>query len=409
MNAPLKTTPLEATEQDDLERLRDLLLGKEKQAVAQIRERLADRGLRTEEIAGVLAEAIEIAQKNGEGISESLARPVEKAVVSSIKKDPETFANILYPSILPAIRRAIQAALNQFIETTDALVSQNFSLNAIKWRFESMRTGIPLAEILLRHTLVYSVEQVLLIHNRSGLLIEDVYANDAIKRDSDAVSGMLSAIESFMHDSFNSEEGEKLSRVRLGNHIVYLAHGPSATLASVVRGSATPDYPERMRSVIEKIHAKKPNALERFKGDKSSLKGITPLLDTCLKTRYKEPAGKNSDNGRIAKLIGYGLAALLLLLVGFKVMNSLEANRVDNLVGKLNARPGTVVYKHFKENGKWHILGMLDSRLKTPKIKWTDFSLKPGEIIFDWTRFQSVDSPQSSGRSLDTAGRLISK
>jgi len=392
---------------DDFDRLRQLLLGKERQTISEIEKRLDSEKLRTEEIANVLAEAIELAQKQGKRISESLTQPVEKAVIRSIRNDPETFANILYPSILPAIRRAIQSALSQFIEATDTLIEQNFSFNAIKWRIESIRTGIPLSEILIRNTMVYRVEQVLLIHNLSGLLIDSVYASNEIRRDGDAVSGMLSAIESFMHDSFKSEHDEKLNRVRLGNHIIYLAHGPSATLASVVSGVATPEYQNRMSNVVEQLHARKPDALRKFKGDKDSIADITPLLETCLTSHQKEPEKENTRKDMIGKALAFGVGGLFLLLAGYKIADTIEANRVDHLVAKLNATEGIVVYKHRKEDGQWKIHGMIDSRLKGPRIKWEDFSLRKNTITFDWTRFQSSDVPQVADNQMDIAGKLI--
>jgi len=268
-----------------------------------------------------------------------------------------------------------------------------------------MRTGIPLSEIMIRNTMVYRVEQVLLIHNRSGLLIDAVYADDEIKRDSDAVSGMLSAIESFMHDSFSSDKDEKLNRVRLGNHIIYLAHGPSATLASVVSGVATPEYQNRMRSVVEVLHGKKPNALRDFKGDEGGIPGVKPLLETCLKSYYKKPEKKNSHN-LVNKSLAFGLGGLFLLLAGYKIANTIEAHRVDQLIAKLNDTVGIVVYKYQKEDGQWKIRGMIDSQLQGPKIKWDDFSLRKSNISFDWTRFQSMDAPQIANIRMDTAKKI---
>jgi OOP family OmpA-OmpF porin len=409
VNEPINLVPKDTAKKDDFNRLRELLLGEEKRAVSQIQERLDNKRLRTEDIADVLAEAIEYAQINGKGISEPLTKPVEKAVLRSIRENPETFANILYPSILPAIRRAIQSALNQFVETTDALVAQHFSLDAVKWRLESIRTGIPFAEILIRNTMVYRVEQVLLIHNVSGLLIDSVYASDEIKRDSDAVSGMLNAIESFMHDSFNSEKDEKLNRVRLGNHIIYLAHGPRATLASVVSGAATPEYQERIRQTVEQIHSQNSDALKTFKGNTSSINGITPLLDTCLKSQYQAPSKKEGHKTIIQRSLGFGLGALFLLFVGYKIANTIEVSRVEHLVDRLNAKEGIVVYNHSKEDGQWHIHGMIDTRLKGPTINWDDFSLRENQFVFDWTRFQSMDSSDIANGHVNTVSTLFRK
>jgi len=169
-----------------------------------------------------------------------------------------------------------------------------------------------------------------------------------------------------------------------------------------VSGVATPEYQIRMRSVVEQLHAKKFDALRKFKGDKDGITGVTPLLDTCLKSHYKEPEKENSRKDLINKSLAFGLGGLFLLLAGYKIAGSIEANRVERLVAKLNDTAGIVVYKHRKEEGQWHINGMLDSRLKGPIIIWEDFSLRKDKVTFDWTRFQSMDAPQVANNRMDT-------
>jgi hypothetical protein len=135
--------------------------------------------------------------------------------------------------------------------------------------------------------------------------------------------------------------------------------------------------------------------------------GVTPLLETCLKSQYQEPEKKKTHKGLINKSLAVGLGGLFLLLFGYKIAATIEANRVDQLIAKLNATEGIIVYKHDKEDGRWKIRGMIDSQIKGPKIKWEGFSLRKDKITFDWTRFQSIDTARMADNRVDATDKLI--
>ena len=91
----------------------------------------------------------------------------------------------------------------------------------MQWRWEALRTGRPYAEIVVLRSLLYRVEQVFLIHRESGLLLQHVAARVRRRRletkDPEMVSGMLTAIQDFVHDSVSGTEGENLETIRMGD------------------------------------------------------------------------------------------------------------------------------------------------------------------------------------------------
>jgi len=106
----------------------------------------------------------------------------------------------------------------------------------LKWRLEAIRTKRSFAEVVLLHTLVYRVEEIFLIHTQSGILLQHVGAEANHGKDPDLVSGMLTAIQEFVKDSFNSQTGEMLDTLRMdGDHSVWIEQGPHAMLAAVIR------------------------------------------------------------------------------------------------------------------------------------------------------------------------------
>lgn len=111
----------------------------------------------------------------------------------------------------------------QTLETFNQLLEQSLSPRSIRWRFDAWRTGRKYSEVVLMKTLVYQVEQVFLIHRETSLLLQHVVSKNAIVKDPDMVSSMLSAIQDFMADSFTDESS--LNALRLGELSVLIEQG----------------------------------------------------------------------------------------------------------------------------------------------------------------------------------------
>ncbi|MEO8349653.1 MAG: OmpA family protein, partial [Acidobacteriota bacterium] len=233
-------------ESDPLGELRRLLLVAEEAQVSRIQERLDDPEIHAEDVSRVLPEAIVLRSAKDDDFSRALQPTVEKAIVTSVRRDPQVLVDALFPVMGPAIRKAIASALASMVESFSETLEHSFSVQGVKWRMEAWRTGKPLAEVILLRTVVYRVEQVFLIHRESGLLLQHVSATAAGVQDADMVSGMLTAIRDFVHDSFGGKEGDSLDTFQVGERSVWIEQGPHATLAAVVRGSA----PRELRTVF---------------------------------------------------------------------------------------------------------------------------------------------------------------
>ena len=122
------------------------------------------------------------------------------------------------------------------------------------WRIEAARTGRSFGEIALMRSLRFRVEEVYLIHRETGLLLGHLAAKGAVTQDADLVSGMLTAVQDFVRDSFTPGKSEELETMRVGEYTVWVLHGPSALLAAVVSGVAPPDLRNIFQRTLERIH-----------------------------------------------------------------------------------------------------------------------------------------------------------
>ncbi len=179
-----------------LEQLRTLLVGREIETLWRLTGVMDDPERLAAAIGQVLPTAIAQATADAR-MGHVLAPVMEKAAESSIRNDPTTLVNILYPTIVPAIRKSIGETIDETFQRLNQTLKYSLTWRGLKWRLEAWRTGRPFAEVVLKHTLVYQVEHVFLVHRHTGLLIAHVAAENAVSQDPQLVSSMLVAIQDF--------------------------------------------------------------------------------------------------------------------------------------------------------------------------------------------------------------------
>ncbi|MBL3588335.1 MAG: hypothetical protein JMN24_00905 [gamma proteobacterium endosymbiont of Lamellibrachia anaximandri] len=242
----------------------------------------------------MLPEALLLSAKQGEKLSTALSPTVEEIIRVSVKRNIRTFADLLFPVIGPAIRKAMSETLKQMIQSLSQAVENSLSWQGLKWRLESMRSGRPFAEIVLLHSLVYRVEQVFLIHPESGLLLQHVAVETEAFQDADLVSGMLTAIQDFVRDSFNVEEEQALNSIQMGDFTIWLVQGPKAVIAGAIRGNAPESLRQVFNNALENIHLEQAEVLDASDVDPTLLEPVRDHLKSCLQTRFKQAPRKFS-------------------------------------------------------------------------------------------------------------------
>jgi len=270
-----------------------------------------------------------------------MAPAVESALTESVSKNPVPMADALYPIMGPAIRKSINEAMSQALANFNSALEQSFSARSIKWRIDALRTGKSYAEIALLKTLDYRVEQVFLIHRETSLLLRHVVAEEAIAKDADMVSSMLSAIQDFVSDSFATDGDETLSTLQLGDLTVCISEGPKAVLASVVRGSLPDNLRLMMNETLEDIHQKQWPILSNFTGDAELFAEVEPQLQRCLLSQSiedKAPAKKKKP------WIAIIVIGLIVAALAYMKWTSYKATQLwNNTVDTISAEPGVVV------------------------------------------------------------------
>lgn len=382
--------PAGKSEAEGLDALRSLLLGQEKEAIEEIKTRIDDPSVQAKDLVKVLPHAIRVSAEQGDDLSRSLRPTVRDALFETARKEPGRLVDALYPVLGPALRRSINAALQGLVTTLDEMLEKSFSLRSWQWRWESYRTGKPFAEVLLSKTLVYRVEQVFLIHAETGLLLEHVFGRGIVKRDEDMVSGMLNAVQQFLRDSFEGDDGGELRTMQLGDLTVWIERGPDATLAAVIRGSAPPGYQVAMQEALEKIHLENAVEFREFDGRDGrdgAFASARLILEDCLwEQRRREAKGGK-------KRPWFAYVVLVFLLVGVVLLTVRlldDGAKWEKFFAAVEAEPGLMLVAKERVSGGYLISGLRDPLAVDPERLLADHGLEGARLETRWEPFVSA-------------------
>ncbi len=125
------------------------------------------------------------------------------------------------------------------------------------------------------------IDELFLLH-RSGELVRHLTRSLRPNVDSDALSGMLVAVQDFIKESFRFVQGS-LEELKFGSHRIMLAHGKHLILAAVVGGGHTERLAPVLLSGLDRLEAGLGPALKDWNGMPSSLEGVDRCLAEILK------------------------------------------------------------------------------------------------------------------------------
>lgn len=370
----------------ELSELRDLLFGAERRQLDELRRRLDTAELTPEELAEKLPQAIVHRSARDRQLGIALAPTVENAIRESVRRNPREIATAIFPVLGPAIRKAIAETMSGLVNTINRAIEHSLSPQGIRWRIESWRTGVPFAQIVMRHALVYRVEQVFLIHAETGLLLAHV--PDGSLGDADLISSMLTAIGDFVNDSFEPKKTGELRAFAAGDLTVLVETGPQANVAAVVRGTPPETLPLKLQTTLETIHLQWCDPLTSFDGNAAPFEATRPLLDECIETVLATDKRAKAATG----LVRYAWVIPVLLIVAGVVWWMTRGTRQwSAALARLDTEPGIAVIRSERSGGKWRITGMRDPLAVSPSLIMASRGVDTNDVVAHWEPYISTE------------------
>ncbi len=388
---------------NDLDKLKQLLFGAEKQALDSITQRVERREDRAVDVADILPEAIHDSHKRSKDLVESLRQPVGECLQQEFHDDPQTYSDALYPVIGPAIRKSIMQTLRTFAEQVNAAVEQSLTPRGLKWRLQAARAGVPFGEFVLQKTLLYRVEQAYLISRENGLLISHVHHEAAKIKDSDAVSAMFTAIQDFVKESFSPDRTGRLESADMGEFTLWAVHGPHALLVCVIRGVPPRSLRPELSAILERLHFRYGDAIRTYSGDTSSVPDVEGELERCLRFQARQTK-EDGQSRRLTLPIMLLLFALVALLLYLGVARWMHSQALNRLIDTIQGTPGIYLSESQRKDDRIVLRGLRDPLAPPIAEIAASVGVAAEDIDADLSAYQSLDPEIVARRAASAFG-----
>jgi outer membrane protein OmpA-like peptidoglycan-associated protein len=238
-------------------------------------------------------------------IAMAIAPEMASAIKQQIALKQEAMSDALYPIIGSTILKYMAETMRNINEKLESSLSPEGITRKIKAKLQ----GISEAELLMKETTPLTVKAVFLIQAASGLVISAVQPSESEELESEMISGMLTAIRSFVNDCI-SQSGNiaEIDAIEYGTSSIVLEVAGSCYLAVVIQGGTRQWFKYKMRAIFTNIVQEYGDKIQAFNGDPTSVPpevklNLQKLIDTEVKVK----------SAKIPILPIIGLAALGLI------------------------------------------------------------------------------------------------
>jgi len=229
------------TEDEKLELLKKILLTEEREFDKSIAEKFEELDDNQKERLPERVDPI-IDEKLGtfvENMPQTLGPTITQTLNEQIKHSKDAVVEALYPIMGKMIKRYIQNEMMVLTEKINAQMKDNFSPNAFKRKFKSMFSGVSEKELIISELVKPEIQQIFVIEKDSGLLSASYTKTETI--DKDMISGMLTAIKSFVEDAFNAGN-QNLESIEYETYNIHIQNFHFYYIAVIISGAYNNTY-----------------------------------------------------------------------------------------------------------------------------------------------------------------------
>ncbi len=375
----------------ELASLRQLLFAREIALLEEVVRNQKEKGFNTEKVSEVLAESITLRAAKDRQLNIALEPVVDDILKKSLSRRKDDFVKLLFPLIGPVIRKSISEALLSMLSNMSQSLEDAFSWRGLRWRFESWRSGKPFNEIVLLHSIIYRVEQIFFIHSETGLLLSHVVNEKVPVQDADMVSGMLTAIQDFVQDSFSGNEDNNLHSLYMGDISLIIEKNDMAYIACVVRGTPPADFRTSLQDSFDMMLVEYAGPLAEFSGDTSPFLTAVRYLQPLLLSRYAKEEKKIPFWAKSVSVIC--LLGILSWGGYFWYERFTRNTAIKKAMILLNEHPGIIVTNVIEhDDGPWEALIFRDELASFPEKILQENGFSPALLDFTTIPFVSYDS-----------------
>jgi hemerythrin len=180
-------------------------------------------------------------------IPKTLGPTITKTLKEEIKNSQDAVVEALYPILGKMIKKYIQNEMKMLSERINSQVQSSFSAKTWKRKFKAIFSGVKEEDIILADYVKPEIEQIFIIEKDSGILSGSYSKKETI--DKDMISGMLTAIKSFVEDAF-SGGNQDLESIEYELYNIHIQNFHSYYIAVVISGAYNQNYKNELENKL---------------------------------------------------------------------------------------------------------------------------------------------------------------
>jgi len=244
-------------DENKLKLLREILLIDDREIARAVSQRL-DTISETLDKREKLSQKVDpiIEQRLDEFVSDipaTLGPTITKTLKEQIENSKDQVVEALYPIMGKMIKRYIQNEIKLLSENINKKVNNTFSMAGFKRKVRSAFTGVKESDMILAESNEPVINEIFIIEKGSGLLLGNHSTTETM--DKDMVSGMLTAIKSFVEDAF-SGGAQNLEAIEYELYTIHIQNFFSYYIAVVVSGNYTRSFESHLENDLLELSKK---------------------------------------------------------------------------------------------------------------------------------------------------------
>jgi outer membrane protein OmpA-like peptidoglycan-associated protein len=289
-------------------------------------------------IAPELALALQEQTKlDPDAIAQTLGPQMGDAIKTQIVVEKDAMVDALYP----VIGNTISKYMAEVVKSINAKVEDSLSPSGIRRKIQAKLQGVSEAELILKESMGFSIQAILLIHKSSGLVMRDLQPASSFQIEADMLAGMLTAIRSFVGECMTQPGNDsELHEIEYNASKIIVEVAGYCYLAVIVKGEPSSELIQTIRQNLSQIVLKAGKVLANYDGDPSVLPASIDLnLQQILQAELQRQT-KPKRPVALLVILGLGLAALGFWGYRTYIARQVEARATD----VLNHTPELAIY-----------------------------------------------------------------